>query len=77
MRLEHLLSGDDGKAIEAVPDSDRRSPLRGISVATFGGLAQLARAPALHAGGQRFESVILHQSEKDNDKAGSILLITN
>ena len=27
----------------------------------FGGLAQLARAPALHAGGQRFESVILHQ----------------
>ena len=27
---------------------------------TLGGLAQLARAPALHAGGQRFESVILH-----------------
>ena len=26
----------------------------------IGGLAQLARAPALHAGGQRFESVILH-----------------
>ncbi len=26
-----------------------------------GGLAQLARAPALQAGGQRFESVILHQ----------------
>ncbi len=25
-----------------------------------GELAQLARAPALHAGGQRFESVILH-----------------
>ena len=31
--------------------------------ATFhGGLAQLARAPALQAGGQRFESVILHES---------------
>ena len=29
-----------------------------------GGLAQLARAPALHAGGQRFESVILHFSLK-------------
>ena len=29
-------------------------------VLTFGGLAQLARAPALQAGGQRFESVILH-----------------
>ena len=28
----------------------------------FGGLAQLARAPALQAGGQRFESVILHTS---------------
>ncbi len=27
-----------------------------------GGLAQLARAPALHAGGQRFESVILHST---------------
>ena len=27
-----------------------------------GGLAQLARAPALQAGGQRFESVILHQT---------------
>ena len=28
----------------------------------YGGLAQLARAPALQAGGQRFESVILHES---------------
>ena len=30
----------------------------------FGGLAQLARAPALQAGGQRFESVILHSSKR-------------
>ena len=30
-------------------------------ISRFGGLAQLARAPALQAGGQRFESVILHQ----------------
>ena len=29
-----------------------------------GGLAQLARAPALQAGGQRFESVILHVKAK-------------
>ena len=29
-----------------------------------GGLAQLARAPALQAGGQRFESVILHFRNK-------------
>ena len=31
----------------------------------YGGLAQLARAPALQAGGQRFESVILHHSDAD------------
>ena len=30
------------------------------SILSLGGLAQLARAPALQAGGQRFESVILH-----------------
>ena len=38
----------------------------------YGGLAQLARAPALHAGGQRFESVILHsindREQMINDK---------
>ena len=33
----------------------------------FGGLAQLARAPALQAGGQRFESVILHSEKEDID----------
>ena len=33
--------------------------------ASLGGLAQLARAPALHAGGQRFESVILHKKRLD------------
>ena len=32
-------------------------------VKQIGGLAQLARAPALQAGGQRFESVILHLGE--------------
>ena len=37
----------------------------------FGGLAQLARAPALHAGGQRFESVILHLFEIRNAKVHS------
>ena len=34
-----------------------------------GGLAQLARAPALQAGGQRFESVILHLGENRMTKA--------
>ena len=33
-------------------------------VIQIGGLAQLARAPALQAGGQRFESVILHSKGK-------------
>ena len=32
----------------------------GLGAKKNGGLAQLARAPALQAGGQRFESVILH-----------------
>ena len=32
-----------------------------MSNSTDGELAQLARAPALHAGGQEFESPILHQ----------------
>ena len=36
------------------------SSLPGTTSAKNGGLAQLARAPALQAGGQRFESVILH-----------------
>ena len=30
----------------------------------YGELAQLARAPALQAGGQRFESVILHREQR-------------
>jgi hypothetical protein len=33
-----------------------------------GGLAQLARAPALQAGGHRFDSDILHQSEEGGSK---------
>ena len=47
--------------------SERRDLYRFVSLLyytaflSFGGLAQLARAPALQAGGQRFESVILHQ----------------
>ena len=32
-------------------------------ISQTGGLAQLARAPALQAGGQRFESVILHYAD--------------
>ena len=39
---------------------ERRKTLTFAAAKKNGGLAQLARAPALHAGGQRFESVILH-----------------
>ena len=38
-----------------------QSKMLTFAAAKNGGLAQLARAPALHAGGQRFESVILHK----------------
>ena len=39
----------------------------------FGELAQLARAPALHAGGHRFESVILHKCSLKLQKFFDIL----
>ena len=41
---------------------------------TFGGLAQLARAPALHAGGHRFDSDILHDEcfKKRNRKEQNV-----
>ena len=38
-----------------------------------GGLAQLARAPALQAGGQRFESVILHVVRGDRRSQSAII----
>ena len=34
-----------------------------------GGLAQLARAPALQAGGHRFDSDILHQERTPNERS--------
>ena len=36
----------------------------------YGGLAQLARAPALQAGGHRFDSDILHESYKLHASSG-------
>ena len=38
----------------------------------YGGLAQLARAPALQAGGQRFESVILHYVVQKDGRSQSV-----
>ena len=42
------------------PKVDRLS-LTVTTANSKGGLAQLARAPALHAGGHRFDSDILHK----------------
>ena len=42
-----------------------------------GGLAQLARAPALQAGGQRFESVILHNSGEFEGKGNQIFHLSS
>ena len=47
-----------------------------VELATLlGGLAQLARAPALQAGGQRFESVILHYSVEGRGLRAERLLV--
>ena len=40
---------------------ERRKEKDATLLKSDGGIAQLARAPALQAGGQRFESVYLHQ----------------
>jgi hypothetical protein len=42
------------------PDLGREGQLFGSIRRVNGELAQLARAPALHAGGQGFDSLILH-----------------
>ena len=41
-----------------------------------GGLAQLARAPALHAGGHRFESDILHTKKNVRLRCGALFSLT-
>ena len=46
----------------SLPGTTRVSRGGGRLEPRLGGLAQLARAPALQAGGQRFESVILHRA---------------
>ena len=57
MRLDHLLS----KEIRALKSL--------LFICFYGGVAQLARAPALQAGGQEFDSPHLHQHiEKYIDK---------
>ena len=49
------------------------SPVRTAEKREKGGLAQLARASALHAEGQRFESVILHKKRSLTEKIFDML----
>jgi hypothetical protein len=44
------------------PKSTNQQINKSLNQQIIGGLAQLARAPALHAGGQGFDSLILHNS---------------
>ena len=59
-----FLRGEGSVAVRR--DRDKIScGARALGALPEGGLAQLARAPALQAGGQRFESVILHAKDID------------
>ena len=57
MRLDHLLSKENySKEILFIFQCTNALKLY------YGDIAQLARAPALHAGGQEFESLYLHHT---------------
>ena len=47
-----------------------RVTIQTASGVVYGGLAQLVRAPASHAGGRQFESASLHQ-EKSSEPQGT------
>ena len=56
-----------GLAFWQRPCYNNHVPVRNAQSKTkYGGLAQLVRAPASHAGGLGFESLILHQMEATN-----------
>ena len=60
MRLDHLLSKEKTlKDLLFIFQCTFNSTLFHI----FGAVAQLARAPALQAGGQEFDSLHLHQTD--------------
>ena len=61
-------------SLEILEDGITHRGIVGFSFYSFnGGLAQLARAPALHAGGHRFDSDILHDSIDLGYKAKHLL----
>ena len=70
VKAEQFKCKTDGKGPKAKGKSEKRKKREKREVETRkeerrGGIAQLARAPALQAGGQRFESVYLHHERKE------------
>ena len=61
-----LDSGSSGRPCRFKSCYPHQIPLAGI----IGGLAQLVRAPASHAGGHWFESSSLHQAKKSTQQGG-------
>ena len=62
---------DAGQRVKGAPEiytSQEQSACPTQALAKSGGLAQLARAPALQAGGHRFDSDILHGKEGERKK---------
>ena len=62
MRLDHLLSKEKPISLKCVYCLFF-SVFITLLYNLFGGVAQLARAPALQAGGQEFDSPHLHQAK--------------
>ena len=50
---------------------------RCIFASAFGGIAQLARAPALQAGGRRFDSDYLHQAKTPFQTSGKAFFLVS
>ena len=53
-------NGSEEEQQTHLPVTQKIAGVAPVGTANIGELAQLARAPALHAGGQEFESPILH-----------------
>ena len=61
MRLDHLLSKEKEFKDKGILLFIFQCTLNSTLKTLYGGVAQLARAPALQAGGQEFDSLHLHQ----------------
>ena len=61
MRLDHLLSKENKELLKNLLFIFQCTFFSTLNF--YGGVAQLARAPALQAGGQEFDSLHLHHLE--------------